>query len=45
MRLKLQELQKAKNKAQALRQQKPNGYKEINEIFYHQGLPFVPKAI
>ena len=45
MRLKLQELQKSNSKAQELRQQKANNYKKINEIFYHQGLPFIPKAI
>ena len=31
--------------AQELRQQKANGYEEINKIFHHQGLSFVPKAI
>ena len=45
MRLKLQELQETDRKAQELRQQKADGYKEIDEIFYHQGLLFVPKAI
>ena len=44
-RLRLQELQKANREAQELRQQKANSYEEINEIFYHQGLPFVLKAI
>ena len=45
MKLRLEELQKAKSKAQELRQQKANGYKEIDEIFHHQGLPFIPKVI
>ena len=45
MRLRLQELQKAAREAQELRQQKANGYKKIDEIFHHQGLSFVPKAI
>ena len=31
MRLRLQELQEADSEAQELRQQKANGYKEINE--------------
>ena len=45
MRLRLQELQEANRKAQELRQQKVDGYKKIDEILYHQGLPFVPEAI
>ena len=45
MRLKVQELQETNREAQELRQQKADGYKEINEILHHQGLPFVPKAI
>ena len=45
MRLRLQELQETKSEAQELRQQKADDYKEIDEIFYHQGLSFVPKAI
>ena len=45
MKLRLQELREAKPEAQELRQQKPNCYEEINEIVYHQGLLFVPKAI
>ena len=45
MRLRLQELQETNSKAQELRQQKADGYKEIDAIFHHQGLPFVPKAI
>ena len=38
-------LQKANSEAQELRQQKADGYEKINEIFHHQSLPFVPKAI
>ena len=45
MRLKFQELQEANSKIQELRQQKANSYEKIDEILYHQGLPFVPKAI
>ena len=45
MRLRLQELQEANRKAQKLRQQKINGYKEIDEILYYQGLLFVPNII
>ena len=45
MRLKLQELQETNREAQELRQQKIDGYEEINEILHHQGLPFVPKTI
>ena len=33
MRPRLQELQEANSKAQELRQQKTNGYAEIDEIF------------
>ena len=45
IRLRLQELQETNLEAQELRQQKANGYKKIDEILYHQGLPFVPKSI
>ena len=45
MTLRLQELQEAAREVQKLRQQKANGYKKIDEIFHHQGLPFVPIAI
>ena len=45
MRLRLQELHKNDLKAQELRQQKANGYEEINKILHHQGLPFVLEAI
>ena len=45
MRLRFQELQETNRKAQKLRQQKVDGYKEIDEIFHYQGLPFVFKAI
>ena len=45
MKLRLQELQEANCKAQKLMQQKANGYEKIDEIFYHQSLPLVSKAI
>ena len=45
MKLRLQKLQEANREAQELRQQKANGYKKIDIILQHQGLPFVPKAI
>ena len=45
IRLRLQKLPKANRKAQELRQQKANGYKEINDIFHYQSLTFLPKAI
>ena len=45
MKLRLQGLQKADRKALELRQQKAHDCKKIDEIFYYQGLPFVPKAI
>ena len=45
IRLRLQELQETDLEAQELRQQKADGYEEIDEILHHQGLPFVPKAI
>ena len=41
----MQELQEADSEAQELRQQKANGYKEIDENVHHQGLSSVPKAI
>ena len=45
MRLKLRELQETYLEAKELRQQKTDGYKEIDEILNHQGLLFVLKAI
>ena len=45
MRLRLQELQEVNRKAQELKQQTANGYKEIDDIFHYQSLPFVCKAI
>ena len=45
MRLRLQELQELDSKAQGVREKKANGYEKIDKIVYHQGLPFVPKAI
>ena len=45
MRLRLQELQETDSEAQELRQQKADGYEEIDDILHHQGLPFVLEAI
>ena len=45
MRLRLQKLKEANSEVQELRQQKTNGYKEIDEIFHHQGLLFISKVI
>ena len=45
MKLMLQKLQKANNKGQRRRQEKPNGKKKIDKIFHHQNLRFVSKAI
>ena len=43
MRLRLQELQETNSEAQELGFKE--GYKEVKEVLYHQGLPFVPKTI
>ena len=43
MRLRLQELQKTDSEAQELRSKE--GYKEVKKVLYHQGPPFMPKAI
>ena len=43
MRLRLQKLQETDSKAQELRTK--DGYQDINGVIYHQGLPFVLKAI
>ena len=45
MRLRLQELQETDLEVQELRQQSQKRYEEVDELFYHQILPFVPKAI
>ena len=45
IRLRLQELQKANCEVREVKQQKADGYKKVNKIFYYQDLPFVPKAI
>ena len=45
MRLRLQKLQETDCKIQELRQQKADGYEEIDKILHHQGLSFIPKAI
>ena len=43
MRLRLQELQETDSEAQKLRSKE--GYKEVEGVLHHQGLPFVPEAI
>ena len=45
MGLRLQELQKTDSKAQELRQQGQEGYKEVDGVLHYQGLFFVSKAI
>ena len=46
MRLRLLELQESNDEAQKIRTVGlKNGYKEIDGILYHQGLPFVSEAI
>ena len=45
MRLRLQELQETNSKAQELRQQGREEYKEVDGVLHHQGLLFVPEAI
>ena len=47
IRLRLSELQESNPEAQELRSKKqlPDGWEEIDGVLYHQGLPFVPKAI
>ena len=45
MRLRLQELQETDCKTQEPKQQKADGFKEIDEIPYYKDLPFVPEAI
>ena len=43
IRLKLQKLQEINSEAQEL--QSKEGYKKVEQVLHHQGLPFVPKAI
>ena len=45
MRLRLSELQESDEEARKIRVEGLNGYEEINEVLYHQGLPFVPETI
>ena len=45
IRLRLAELQKSDKKARKIKAEGLNEYKELNEILYHQGLLFIPKAI
>ena len=43
MRLRLQELQETNSEPQELRSKE--GYKKVERILYHQGIPFMPEAI
>ena len=45
MRLRLAELQESDKEARKIRAKGLNQYKKLNGVLYHQGLPFVPKAI
>ena len=45
MWLGLQELQETNSEAQELRQQGQESYKEVDEVFHHQCLLFMPEAI
>ena len=45
MRLRLAKLQESDKEAQRIKAEGLNGYKELDGILYHQGLPFIPKAI
>ena len=47
MRLRLQELQEEDEQAQKLRTEQPvkDGWKDIDGVLHHQGLPYVPEII
>ena len=47
MRLRLQELQKENKQARKLRAEQPvkDGWKDINDVLHHQGLPYVSEII
>ena len=45
MRLRLAELQELDKEARKIKAKGLNEFKELDGILYHQGLPFVPKAI
>ena len=45
MRLRLAELQESDEEAWRIRVEGLNGYEELDEVLYHQRLPFIPKAI
>ena len=45
MRLRLAELQESDKKAWKIKAQGLNGYKKLNRVLYHQGLPFVSEVI
>ena len=45
MSLKLAELQESDEKAQKIRVESLDGYKDVNRVLHHQRLPFVPEVI
>ena len=45
MRLRLVELQESDEEVRRIKAKGLNEYKELDEILYHQGLPFLPEAI
>ena len=45
MRLRLAELQESDKEARKVRAKSRDGYKEIDGVLHHQGLPFVPEVI
>ena len=45
IRLTLQKLEETNSEAEKLRQKRQKGYQNINKVFHHQGLSFMPKAI
>ena len=45
MRLRLAKLQESDKEARKVRAEGRDGYKEIDEVLHHQGLPFVPEII
>lgn len=45
IRLRLSKLQESNPKAKKFRKDLPGGWKDVKDIFYYQGLPYVPKII
>ena len=45
MRLRLAELQESDEEARRIKTESLNGYKELDGVLYHQGLPFVSEVI